>query len=182
MRKLTLAAFAIVVMAGSVTAEAQAEADRVGYGEKVSQKIVKHIRGTHHCQRKMDRPRTKVRLLFTKQSIQRRRYVLRVWIDRHDDTCDAYRKYRRQGGGRPPHYHQWLCIHSHEGSWRDDGAPYWGGVQFGYNEWRRFGMPYTGVATANLASPMQQMWAAERYWRVSGFHPWPRTARMCGLI
>jgi len=82
----------------------------------------------------------------------------------------------------PPHYSEWLCIHSHEGSWTDDGAPYWGGVQFGSSEWHRFGTPYTGVDTANLASPLEQMWAAERYWRVSGFYPWPRTARMCGLI
>jgi hypothetical protein len=169
-------------VAGAGTKVAEAEADRVGYGEKISRKIVKHIRGTHLCQRKMDRPRTKVRLLFTKQSVQRRRYVLRVWIDRHDDFCDALRRWRRNGLGRPPHYQQWLCIHSHEGSWTDPGAPYYGGLQFGYKEWQRFGKPYTGVETANLASPIQQMWAAERYWRLSGFYPWPNTARMCGLL
>ena len=160
---------------------ANAEADRVGYGERISAKISKHIQGTHYCQMKMDRPRTKVRMLFTKQSVQRRKYVLRVWIDRHDDTCDSYRKYKKDNA-RPPHYNEWMCIHRYEGSWTDSGAPYWGGVQFGYSEWQRFGKPYTGVDTANLASPMQQMWAAERYWRVSGFYPWPRTARMCGLI
>lgn len=82
----------------------------------------------------------------------------------------------------PPHYQAWLCIHRYEGSWTDSGSPYWGGLQFGYNEWHRFGTPYTGADTANLASPIQQMWAAERYYRLSGFYPWPNTARDCGLI
>lgn len=82
----------------------------------------------------------------------------------------------------PPHYQEWMCIHRYEGSWTDTGAPYYGGLQFGYSEWRTYGTPYTGVDTANLASPQDQMWAAERYYRDSGFYPWPQTARMCGLI
>jgi hypothetical protein len=82
----------------------------------------------------------------------------------------------------PPHYSQWLCIHHYEAAWNDDGAPYWGGLQFGYTEWHKYGTPYTGVDTANLASPVDQMWAAERYYKVSGFYPWPNTARFCGLI
>jgi hypothetical protein len=82
----------------------------------------------------------------------------------------------------PPHYSAWLCIHSHEGSWTDSGSPYYGGLQFGYNEWHTYGTPYTGADTANLASPLEQMWAAERYYNVSGFYPWPQTAHECGLI
>lgn len=84
------------------------------------------------------------------------------------------------GPALPPHYQQWLCIHGYEGSWTDAGAPFWGGLQFGWNEWQRFGGRY--APTANLASPLEQMWAAEAYWQVSGFRPWPRTARMCGLL
>jgi hypothetical protein len=73
-----------------------------------------------------------------------------------------------------------LCIHSHEGSWTDDGAPYWGGLQFGWSEWQRFGGRY--APQANLATPMQQIAAGIAYWRVAGFSPWPNTARMCGLL
>ena len=29
----------------------------------------------------------------------------------------------------PPHKRGWLCIHRFEGSWSDDGDPYWGGLQ-----------------------------------------------------
>lgn len=82
----------------------------------------------------------------------------------------------------PPHLQQFMCIHGHEGSWTDPNAPYWGGIQFGFGEWRRFGYPYTGKLYANEASPLEQIWAGERYWRLSGFYPWPQTARTCGLI
>lgn len=89
---------------------------------------------------------------------------------------------RREAASLPPHHRAWDCIHGYEGSWSDAGAPYYGGLQFGYSEWMTYGYPYTHVTTANLASPLQQEWAAERYWRVSGFHPWPQTARYCGLL
>jgi hypothetical protein len=84
---------------------------------------------------------------------------------------------------RPPHYWAWMCIHRYEGAWNaNTGNGYSGGLQFGYSEWRRFGQPFTGKPYAHQASPLEQMWAAERYHRQSGFYPWPRTARMCGLI
>ena len=92
---LSLGLFAALATSSSTEAKPKS---KMSYGEKVSAKISLHIRGTHYCQMKMDRPRTKVRLLFTRQSVQRRRYVLRVWIDRHDDTCDAYRKMRLSFG------------------------------------------------------------------------------------
>jgi hypothetical protein len=83
----------------------------------------------------------------------------------------------------PPHYRQWQCIHGFEGSWTDSGAPYWGGLQFGYSEWMTYGYPYTHVTTADQASPLDQMWAAERYYQAgAGFSPWPNTARACGLL
>ena len=73
-----------------------------------------------------------------------------------------------------------LCIHSHEGAWNDPNAPYYGGLQFGYSEWQRFGGQY--APTADLATPEQQIQAGIAYYRVSGFYPWPNTARECGLI
>ena len=83
-----------------------------------------------------------------------------------------------------PRVSPWLvaafeCIHSHEGSWTDDGAPYWGGLQFGRAEWRRFGGRF--AVTANLATPGEQIRAGIAYWRLAGFSPWPNTARACGL-
>lgn len=73
------------------------------------------------------------------------------------------------------HYAGWLCIHSGyrngvkvspgEGSWTDDGAPYFGGLQMHEN--------WYGVYHANLLSPLQQMAAAEKGFRQSGFsHAW----------
>src|SRR5207253_1835634 len=39
----------------------------------------------------------------------------------------------------PPHEAEWRCIHSYEAAWNDTGNPYWGGLQFGSGEWRRYG-------------------------------------------
>jgi hypothetical protein len=37
--------------------------------------------------------------------------------------------------------------------------------------------------TANRWTRLEQMWVAERALRAGrGFHPWPNTARACGLI
>jgi hypothetical protein len=37
--------------------------------------------------------------------------------------------------------------------------------------------------TANLWTPLEQMWVAERAFRSGrGYFPWPNSARNCGLI
>lgn len=82
----------------------------------------------------------------------------------------------------PPHLAQFLCIHGYEASWTDTGLPYFGGIQFGPHEWRRFGYPFTHKHYAYQATPLEQIWSGERYWQVSGFRPWPNTARYCGLL
>ena len=85
---------------------------------------------------------------------------------------------------RPPHRSAWLCIHRYEGSWRDGGDPYWGGLQMD----RGFMHSYAARdllrrGLANSWSPLEQMWVAERAYRNGrGFYPWPNTARYCGLI
>ena len=183
-------ALVLVVVASAAlmgTPTAQAEADRVGYGERISKKIVKHIRGTHYCQMKMDRPRTKVRLLFTKQSIHRRRYVLRVWIDRHDrllrraaEASEAASCFEATVARR--------TTASGSASTRTKGP----GTEHRQRLLRRladgqsFRAPTAGTCsaegTANNWTPMEQMWVAERaYSSGRGFGPWPNTARMCGL-
>jgi hypothetical protein len=83
----------------------------------------------------------------------------------------------------PPHKAQWLCIHRFEGSWRDSGDPYWGGLQMD----RGFMRSYAPALLlrrgwANSWSALEQMWVAERAHRTRGFYPWPNTARYCGLL
>jgi hypothetical protein len=84
----------------------------------------------------------------------------------------------------PPHASAWRCIHSYEGSWRDGGAPYYGGLQMDIS----FQVTYAPLlvrlkGTADNWTPLEQMWVAEKAYRSGrGFYPWPNTARYCGLI
>jgi hypothetical protein len=91
---------------------------------------------------------------------------------------------RRRAAAHPPHERAWLCIHRYEGSWTDDGAPYYGGLQMDIG----FQATYGGdllrrKGTANHWTPLEQMWVAEKAFRSGrGFYPWPNTARYCGLL
>ena len=90
----------------------------------------------------------------------------------------------RREARRPPHYTAWLCIHRHEGSWQDAGAPYYGGLQMDYS----FQEAYGGAllrrkGTADNWTPLEQMWVAEKALRAGrGFHPWSNAAANCGLL
>jgi hypothetical protein len=73
------------------------------------------------------------------------------------------------------------CVHRFEGAWGSNtGNGYFGGLQFGSTEWRRWGGRY--AASADQASPSEQITAAIAYHALAGFYPWPNTARACGLI
>jgi hypothetical protein len=84
----------------------------------------------------------------------------------------------------PPHLAEWRCIHRWEGSWTDPNSPYYGGLQMDLAFQRAYGprlLRHKG--TANHWAPYEQMWVAERALKAGrGFHPWPLTARKCGLI
>jgi hypothetical protein len=84
----------------------------------------------------------------------------------------------------PPHRAAWLCIHGYEGSWRDSGDPYWGGLQMDRGFMHGYAPKYLlRRGYADRWSPLEQMWVAERAYRSGrGFWAWPNTARMCGLI
>jgi hypothetical protein len=84
----------------------------------------------------------------------------------------------------PPHKNAWLCIHRYEGSWRDSGDPYWGGLQMDRGFMGGYAPNYLlRRGWADRWSPLEQMWVAERAYRSGrGFYAWPNTARMCGLI
>ncbi|MDX6481027.1 MAG: Transglycosylase-like domain [Gaiellaceae bacterium] len=82
----------------------------------------------------------------------------------------------------PPKLDAWYCIHHYEGSWADPNAPYWGGLQMDLNFQAAYGpwlLRHKG--TADHWSPLQQIWAGVRAWRVRGFEPWSTTAHACGV-
>ena len=106
-----------------------------------------------------------------------RRWILKLW---HKRATDA-----RQKALRVPHKAQWLCIHRGEGGWKaHTGNGYYGGLQMDLSFQRVFGGYLLRVkGKANNWSPYEQMWVAERSFKSGrGFHPWPNTARACGLI
>lgn len=112
----------------------------------------------------------------------------RVNIRAHRWLQEVGAKAKAEGWNRlhpyPPHYQGWLCIHRFEGSWRDSGDPYWGGLQMD----RGFMRSYATRALlrrgwADKWTPLEQMWVAERAFNSGrGYGPWPNTARYCGLL
>jgi hypothetical protein len=99
-------------------------------------------------------------------------------------TWEQRAKKARRTAKRPPHYDEWLCIHRYEGAWNDPNAPYYGGLQMDMSFQRAYG-PHLVRAkgTADNWTPLEQMWVAEKaHASGRGFHPWPNTARFCGLI
>ncbi len=90
----------------------------------------------------------------------------------------------RRRAHHPPHLAEWRCIHRWEGSWTDPNSPYYGGLQMDIGFQRTYGPRLLRrKGTANHWAPYEQMWVAERALKAGrGFHPWPVTARWCGLI
>jgi hypothetical protein len=89
----------------------------------------------------------------------------------------------RRLAGRPPHRTGWICIHRYEGSWRDSGDPYWGGLQMDRGFMRHYAPRLLlRRGWANRWTVLEQMWVAEHAHRGRGYTPWPHTARNCGLL
>lgn len=90
----------------------------------------------------------------------------------------------RRSARRVPNRGAWLCIHRYEGSWTDPHSPYYGGLQMDIQFQRTYGRYLLRKkGTANRWKPLEQMWTAEKARRSGrGFHPWPNTARRCGLL
>ena len=117
--------------------------------------------------------------------------VVKLAPVRHASLRHASRVWRRRAvlvrkrfTAGPAHRRAWLCIHRYEGSWRDDGGPYYGGLQMDLGFQQHYGRMLLRVkGTADHWTPLEQMWVAERAYRAGrGFYPWPNTARSCGLI
>ena len=77
-----------------------------------------------------------------------------------------------------------MCIHFGEGSLTDDGAPYWGGLQMDGSFMSTYGGNFLRkLGTADHWPPFVQVAVAmNAYYSGRGFHPWPNTARSCGLL
>ena len=109
-----------------------------------------------------------------KLSAQTAQHFARIW---HRRAIAAWRV-----AHHPPSLSAWNCIHHYEGSWTDPNAPYWGGLQMDYSFQNAYGhwlLAHKG--TANHWTPLQQIWAGVRAWRVRGFEPWAGTAHACGV-
>ncbi len=119
--------------------------------------------------------------IATKFRVERDRYHTRLGARTRELL--AFHRLFHEAPLRPPHYQQWLCIHSYEGPWNDPSSPYYGGLQFSHSTWERNG-GHRFAPEADQATPLQQMWIAESAWHESGgsFSQWPQTARWCGLL
>ena len=109
-------------------------------------------------------------------TLEYRRWLHSAWKAQLARTARRFR--------RPPHLKAWRCIHRYEGSWKDPHAPYFGGLQMDLAfQWAYGRMLLRSKGTANRWTRYEQMWVAERALRRGrGFHPWPNTARYCGLL
>src|SRR5262252_9848334 len=78
-----------------------------------------------------------------------------------------------------------ICIHRYEGAWNaNTGNGYYGGLQMDYGFQRSYGPEFlSAFGTADRWPPSLQLAVAiKAYLSGRGFHPWPNTARRCGLL
>jgi hypothetical protein len=139
---------------------------------------IEHYRAvTWRWQRVMSRPITPGSSTYrTDPSLRYRRWIRNLWRVRAVRT--------RRAALHPPNRAAWLCIHRYEASWRDGGAPYFGGLQMDVSFQRHYAPRLFRVkGTADHWTPLEQIWAAERARRTGvGFTPWPNSARLCGVL
>ena len=131
---------------------------------------------TWYWQRLMGVPRSPLATRsLQSSSVQRLQHVASVWRRRAETA--------RRHAEHPPNLKAWLCIHHYEGSWRDAGAPYYGGLQMDLAFQRAYGgWLLRKKGTADHWTPLEQIWTAVRARRLRGYYPWPNTARYCGLL
>lgn len=88
-----------------------------------------------------------------------------------------------------------LCIHHYEGSWTDGGGPYYGGLQMDLGFQSTYGYMVIRIHGTPVKLDFMRMWGTADHWpiwaqlqagrngyRARGWHPWPNTARFCGLL
>ena len=116
------------------------------------------------------------------------RHLASVWRTKARSARKQYRRYvvrerRERAAYFRALYEKFRCVHEHEGAWNDPDAPYYGGLQMDVSFQRAYGPEfYTRWGTADRWPVYAQLLAAERGWQARGWHPWPTTARACGLL
>lgn len=210
--RLAAVAAAIVAVAAAVSAPPSSTAPKAAVKHANAQRELKNEAALQYLGRKIKRFQKQTwywqkltsqsrthgpKRALASASIERAQKLVRYW---QFHATKAWLRARHV-----PHETQWLCIHSHEGSWQDSGYPYWGGLQMDRTFMATYGADvvrhYGGVlryapdslhggkmtlqafgGEANYWGRLEQMWVAERARARRGFYPWPKTARMCGLI
>jgi hypothetical protein len=188
LRQAALCALLTCLVAGSLWVSSSPDPAKAA-GRRITVKqpeilgqIVRYQRVTWRWQRVMSAPLTRssgtVRRI---PSAGYRRWVRDLWQRRAIRT-------RRQAQN-PPHRSAWLCLYAHERhpghGWRTNtGNGFYGGLQMDRSFMARYGGRLLRTkGTADRWTPLEQMWVGERALRAGrGFHPWPRSARACGLI
>jgi hypothetical protein len=179
LRGLLLALVSTLLLAGTGSAPAAAAQETTAQAEvqRLVEAIRKYRAASRHWHRVMGTPPRKAKLA------ERRAANVADLTARRDFWRRRATRLRKLGW-HPPHRPAWRCIHRHEGRWDDPRAPYWGGLQMSMGFQRAFGRYLVRrEGTADNWTPAEQMWTAERAHRSGlGFHPWPNTARACGLM
>lgn len=183
--RLLLAAVLVLMLAGSLAREAQPFAKTLIPADLTTARKVAKLReetnrwrsvmGLHALEHEHG-----LRSLATTGSAYRR-WVLRLWRKRaHAARVRAL---------NPPHERSWHCIYRHERDprqgWRTNtGNGYYGGLQMDISFQRTYGARLLRrKGTADRWAPLEQIWVAVKAYRSGrGFHPWPNTARACGLL
>jgi hypothetical protein len=158
------------------TSEGSATAKREAAIRWLSTQVYGYEQATWRWERLMGRPLTQTEgRVLAEMSVPDVQRAVLLWKRR----AAAARRLAR----RPPHLQAFLCIHRFEGSWRDGGGPYYGGLQMDLGFQAAYGrFLLRAKGTADHWTPLEQIWVAEKALRSRGFWPWPNTARACGLI
>ena len=166
----SLFVFALVVPAAGGSVHGQG-------GTPLPEQIREQRAETWRWERIMGKPRTPVSARERTVTAPRQLLWIRdLWQERAERA--------RKRAHRPPHLHEWRCIHRYEGAWNDPNPPYYGGLQMDVAFQRTYGPRLLDEkGTADNWTPLEQMWVAEKALRAGrGFHPWPTAARRCGLL
>jgi hypothetical protein len=176
-RGLLLALTASLALAATSVVSAALPSDATEAADRLVESIKKHRADAWHWQRVMGKRRSKPSFAERRTNDLERLTAIRVrWTRRANHLKDR--------AHHPPHRAAWLCIHRHEGRWKDPQAPYYGGLQMSRSFQRAYGRYLFRLkGTANHWTPVEQMWTAERaHQSGAGFYPWPNTAAACGLL
>lgn len=166
----------------TTTAETTEPEPVLDTGDELLAEIRKYRRATWRWERLMGLRRTPATgAAEANPDREHRLLILKGW--KQKATLRARQAYN------PPRLRAWLCIHRHERhprqGWRTlTGNGFYGGLQMDMSFQRTYGSDLLRrKGTANRWSALEQIWVAERAYRSGrGFHPWPNTARYCGLI